>query len=129
MSKTNENNSELESIDVSAINWFETKNSYSEKFLKKLYDAEVKGNSEKNKELSELFENKKKELIAANKIIYNFKQLRSTYKLIQLALESFDEHCENKEQIKNLKSDENCENKEQIKNLKSDENYENKEQI
>ena len=110
MSKTNENNSELESIDVSAINWFKTKNSYSEKFLKKLYDKELKelkDNPEKNKELSKSLKNKTEELIAANKIIYNFKQLRSTCKLIQLALESFDDNCENNEQIKNLKSEEN----------------------
>lgn len=105
MNKTNKNNIKLEDIDVSAINWFKTKNSYSEKFLKKLYDAEVKENPEKKEELSKLLENKTEELIAANKIIYNFKQLRSTYKLIQLALESFDENCENKEQ--NLKSEEN----------------------
>lgn len=130
MSKTNENNSELESIDVSAINWFKTKNSYSEKFLKKICDKELKDNPEKNKELSELFENKKKELIAANKIIYNFKQLRSTCKLIQLALESFDDNCGNKEQIKNLKSEENSiinflKVKDFIKREKIAEKYEN----
>lgn len=48
-----------------------------------------------------------KALKDANKIIYNFKQLRSTYKLIQLALESFGENCENPKQAEELKNEEN----------------------
>lgn len=43
MNKTNKNNIELENINVSAINWFEAKNSYSEKLLKKLFMIIVGG--------------------------------------------------------------------------------------
>jgi hypothetical protein len=38
----------LENIDVSAIEWFKNKNTYSEKILKELYDNELK-NSPANK--------------------------------------------------------------------------------
>ena len=97
----------LENIDVSAIEWFKNKNTYSEKILKELYDNELKNSPANKKKLNKCLNEKIKALKDANKIIYNFKQLRSTYKLIQLALESFGENCENPKQAEELKNEEN----------------------
>lgn len=96
----------LEKIDVSAVNWFKDKNHYSEKSLKTLHDEELRAHPENKKKLKKLLKSKTKKLKKANKIIYSFRQLRSTYKLIQLALESFENCNENSNQTEGLLAEE-----------------------